>query len=219
LALRLRQAKNILATLLLSQGTPMLLAGDEFGRTQQGNNNAYCQDNEISWVNWDLWEKNESLVAFVQELCRLRRQYPILHRSRFLTGEYNGDLDIKDVTWINAAGIEMPQEAWADKAMHCFGMVLDGLTQATGIRRRATDQTVLIVFNAHHDVVEFTLPELRGRCEWTLGLDTNRAELDKSASPFKSQDKYAVTGRSLLLFVRQEPARPPYIATGASLGE
>jgi isoamylase len=203
-ALRLRQIKNILATLLLSQGTPMLLAGDEFGRTQRGNNNAYCQDNEISWLNWELKEKGKNLIAFVRQLTGLRHKYPILRRSRFLTGDYNEELDVKDVTWINASGAEMLDQAWDDDGMYCFGMVLDGLTQATGIRRRASDATVLIVFNAHHDMVEFSLPELRGACRWAREIDTNIAEPDEATALFSSGDNYAVTGRSLLLFARQE---------------
>ena len=182
----------------------MLLAGDEFGRTQRGNNNAYCQDNEISWLNWELKEKGENLIAFVRQLTGLRHKYPILRRSRFLTGDYNEELDVKDVTWINASGAEMLDQAWDDDGMYCFGMVLDGLTQATGIRRRASDATVLIVFNAHHDMVEFTLPELRGACRWAREIDTNIAESDEVTALFSSGDNYAVTGRSLLLFARQE---------------
>ena len=122
--------RNMLATLLLSQGTPMLLAGDEFGRTQQGNNNAYCQDNEISWVDWNLVEPGESLIRFVKKLTALRRHYPILRRSRFLSGEMNEELGIREITWINASGKQMEQEQWSDDAMLCFGMLLDGRAQA-----------------------------------------------------------------------------------------
>ncbi len=112
--LRERQIKNMLATLLLSRGTPMLLAGDEFGRTQGGNNNAYCQDNEISWLDWKLEEKGHNLVRFVSRLAALRRRLPILHRSRFLTAEWNEELAIKDVTWVKPDGSEMDQGAWDD---------------------------------------------------------------------------------------------------------
>ncbi len=111
-ALRERQIRNLLATLLLSQGTPMLLAGDEFGRTQQGNNNAYCQDSAISWLNWDLQEKGQGLIRFVRKLTALRHKYPILRRNRFFTGEHNAALDVKDVTWINANGAEMQAGDW-----------------------------------------------------------------------------------------------------------
>src|SRR6185437_9506672 len=99
-ALRARQRRNFLATLLLSQGTPMLLGGDEFARSQGGNNNAYCQDNEISWMNWEFSDEQQALIRFAQRLAALRHKYPILRRSRFFTGEYREDLDIKDLTWI-----------------------------------------------------------------------------------------------------------------------
>src|SRR5690606_11300771 len=113
-ALRKRQMKNLLATLLLSQGTPMLLAGDEFARTQRGNNNAYCQDNEISWVDWNHDDRARRLIDFVRKLTGLRQRYPILRRSRFLTGECNEELGMKDVTWIDATGDEMAQKHWDD---------------------------------------------------------------------------------------------------------
>src|SRR5271165_4287296 len=156
-ALRERQIKNVLATLLLSQGTPMLLAGDEFGRTQRGNNTAYCQDNEISWLDWGIEERGRSLTGFVQQLTQLRARYPILRRSRFLTGEYNEALAVRDITWINASGMEMRPEEWDDSNMRCFGMLMDGRAQPTGIRRRGEDATLLLVLNAHHDLMEFTL--------------------------------------------------------------
>ena len=119
-ALRGRRRRNLLATLLLSQGTPMLLAGDEFLRTQNGNNNAYCQDNEISWVNWDIGEEGQRLIRFVQKLTALRHKYPILRCNRFLTGVYNEELGVRDVTWINASGAEMKAEDWANVDMECL---------------------------------------------------------------------------------------------------
>jgi isoamylase len=149
----------MLATLLLSQGTPMMLAGDEFGRTQQGNNNAYCQDSEISWLDWSIGDKGAGLIRFVQKLTKLRHQYPILRRSRFLTGAYNEDLGVKDVTWINANGGEMQDQDWDETNMQCFGMLMDGRSQSSGIRQRGQDATMLLVMNAHSDVVGFKLPE------------------------------------------------------------
>ena len=198
-ALRDRQIRNFLATLLLSHGTPMLLAGDEFGRTQQGNNNAYCQDNEISWVDWDYGTRGESLIGFVGKLIELRRHYPILRRQRFLTGTLNEELGVKDVTWINASGCEMPDEAWGDGNNKCFGMLMDGRAQPTGVRKRGDDRTLLIVFNAYHDVVEFTLPESAGQAVWRRVLDTNIPE-DEGAALFETGQIYAVTGRSVLVF-------------------
>jgi isoamylase len=197
--LRKRQMKNMLATLLLSQGTPMLLAGDEFARTQQGNNNAYCQDNEISWVDWNRDDRAERLIRFVRKLTRLRHQYPTLHRARFLTGQYNEELEVKDVSWINANGEEMRQEHWDDANVRCFGMLLDGRAQPTGIRKRGEEATLLIVLNAWQDVVNFKLPEATGGSGWTLRADTNFP--DSTEEPqFAIGHVYEVTARSLLLF-------------------
>jgi isoamylase len=198
-ALRQRQIRNVLATLLLAQGTPMVLAGDEFARTQNGNNNAYCQDNEISWVNWDLLQKNQHLATFTRRLMRMRHKYPILRRNLFLTGQYNEELGVKDLTWINANGSEMEQEHWGDTNMRCFGMLLDGRAQVTGIRQRGKQATLLIVINDHHDLVEFTLPECPGGDTWSLLIDTN-IEDNSEKGCFKVGDSYEVTARSLLVF-------------------
>ena len=119
--LRERQKRNMLATLMLSQGLPMLLAGDEFGRTQGGNNNAYCQDNEISWVSWDLDEAGQSLQRFFIKLARIRRAFPILRRERFLTGAYNDELQIHELTWLTPSGTAMTPENWDDPVAKCMG--------------------------------------------------------------------------------------------------
>jgi isoamylase len=205
LALRRRQMRNLLATLLLSQGTPMLLAGDEFARTQRGNNNAYCQDDEISWVHWNLDDSAHAQIAFTTRLLALRHDYPIFRRSRFLTGEYNAELDVKDVTWIDASGVEMREETWKDDSTHCFGMMIDGRAQPTGIHQKGSDATVLIVFNAHYDVVAFTLPECAGGSTWALLIDTN-AEGPTARATFETGDAYETSAHSLLLFVLQAAA-------------
>jgi glycogen operon protein len=204
-ALRERQKRNLLATLLLSQGTPMLLAGDEFGRTQQGNNNAYCQDNEISWVNWEFGEDDAELLEFVRRLIAMRTSLPILRRSRFLTGEYNADLDVKDVRWLTPSATDMDEEQWQDPNARCFGMLMDGRAQASGIKRPSMDSTALLVLNAHHDVVNFTLPEGVGGNRWRCMLDTNVP--DNGSGVFHSGDEYEVTGRSVLLFVLEPESR------------
>src|SRR6202000_2238810 len=139
-ALRERQKRTFLSTLLLSQGTPMILAGDEFGRTQNGNNNAYCQDNDISWVNWDIDETGQSLIDFVKRIAELRRRFPILRRNRFLTEAQNEELDINELTWVNPGGGQMQQGDW-DAGPQCIGLMLDGRAQPTGIRRRGEDIT------------------------------------------------------------------------------
>jgi glycogen operon protein len=197
--LRLRQMRNFFATLLFAQGTPMIVAGDEFARTQNGNNNAYCQDSEIGWVNWDLDEDGEQLMKFVRRLTKLRLTYPMLRRGRFLVGTYNEDIGVKDVTWLDPQGNEMTQEQWEDGNGRALGMLLDGRAQPTGIRKRGDDATLLIIVNAHHDVVNFVLPEVPQGKHWTCLVDTNRPTLrDHEPLPFGGE--FMVTGRSFLLF-------------------
>jgi len=205
--LRRRQMRNILATMLLSQGTPMILAGDEFGRTQRGNNNAYCQDNEISWVDWTLRETNAELQRFVRKLCGLRHRYPILRRNLFLNGEYIEELEVRDVTWITPAGSQMVEEDWRDPAGRCFGMLLDGRAQTTGIRQRGKEATLLIVFNGHHDAINFTMPECTGGSSWSLLIDTNLPDFRECPS-FAIGAHYTATSRSVLLFVLEAEAGP-----------
>jgi glycogen operon protein len=177
----------------------MIVAGDEFGRTQGGNNNAYCQDNDISWVNWELSDEGRALTGFVQKLTTLRHTLPALRRGRFLTGEFDDAAGVHDVRWLNTTGRDLTPEQWADSSMRCFGLVIDGRARATGIRRPASDATLLLVFNSYHDVVNFTLPEISGSDDWSCLIDTNvpvREELPK----YSSGDVYQLTGRSLLLF-------------------
>jgi isoamylase len=141
----------------------------------------------------------------VQKLTKLRHKYPILRRNRFLTGDYNQDLGVKDVTWINANGAEMQAEDWGETNMQCFGMLLDGRSQATGIRHRGQDTTMLLVMNAHSDVVSFTLPECIDGQEWDLLVDTNIP--DEDGGNFAIGDQYGVTARSLLLFELRTDSR------------
>ncbi len=200
--IRRRSMRNIMATLILSQGTPMMLAGDEYGRTQGGNNNAYCQDNEISWLDWDIPDWGKSQLVLVQRLTRLRHKYPILRRGRFFTGQTIVGAEVKDVTWINASGAEMQGGDWGDPRMKCFGMLIDGRAQATGIRKPGEDVTMLLVLNAHHDLVNFTLPDCTNGKAWDLVLDTNVPEADSQES-FQIGEAYKVTGRSFLVFALQ----------------
>jgi glycogen operon protein len=201
-AVRERQIRNMLATLILSQGTPMLLAGDEFGRTQDGNNNAYCQDSEISWLDWDIAEKGQALIRFTRKLIELRHRYPMLRRARFLTGDYNEELGIKDVTWVNANGAEMQPDDWEDGSMKCFGMLMDGRAQVTGVRKRGQDAILLLVINGYAGVVDFTLPEVPEANGWVRLVDTNAPD-DTKQPEFAFGDTYQVTDRSVLLFVQR----------------
>jgi len=202
--LRFRQMRNFMATLVLAQGTPMLVAGDEFARTQHGNNNAYCQDSEIGWINWDLSERGKQLQAFVTRVIKLRMNYPILRRGRFFVGAYNEELGVKDVTWLAPNGEEMSEKNWHDPHARCLGMLLDGRAQPTGIRRSGADATLLMVVNSHHDVVNFRLPEVAQGSHWTCMLDTNRSEEPEDDEVFQFGDEFTVTHRSLVLFELQK---------------
>ena len=199
LELRERQKRNFLSTLFFSQGTPMLMAGDEFGRTQEGNNNAYCQDTPIGWVNWNIGPSGDALMRFTKKLIAVREALPLLRRSRFLTGEWNEELQLKEVRWLSPDGTDMTEEQWGDVNMHCFGLVIDGRAQSSGIRRPGSDATVLLIFNSYHDVVNFTLPEIAGSDQWACLIDTN-SPVQEQIQNFESNDEYVVTGRSLLLF-------------------
>ena len=214
--LRWRQMRNFMSTLLFSQGTPMIVAGDEFGRTQGGNNNAYCQDNEISWLDWDLDDERQKFLEFTRHVIHLRHSYPILRRGRFLVGDYNEELDVKDVSWFSPSGDEMSNEQWEDSNARCLGMLMDGRAQPTGIRKTGADSTLLLILNAHDDVVNFVLPEVARGSGWVCLVDTNRPlqqrceKLPVEQRPYEEElleerydfgHEYVVTNRSLLLFV------------------
>ncbi|SFM62291.1 glycogen debranching protein GlgX [Variovorax sp. OV329] len=200
LELRARQRRNLLATLILSQGTPMLLAGDEFGRTQGGNNNAYCQDNEISWVDWDLAQSDagRSLGDFTARLLALRASQPVLRRNRFLTGRYFDELGRKDCQWLTPAAQEIGPEQWQDPQTRSFALLLEGRAPASAISALAQDPSVLILFNAWHEAISFTLPAAPAG-DWRLRLDTTDPALGAD-SPAVSKE-YVVTGRSLVALV------------------
>ena len=199
-ALRERMIRNTLATLLLSRGTPMLLAGDEFGRTQDGNNNAYCQDSEISWLDWEIKDKGESLIRFVGKISRLRNRARVLHRARWLTARVDEDLGIKDVTWVAPDGSEMDEGNWSDGNARCFGVLLDGRARETGIRRRADDATVLLLINAHYEPVSFALPPVADGQEWIRLVDTANPDEKEGTGPFGFGDRCEITDRSLQVF-------------------
>ncbi len=197
--LRERQKRNFIATMMLSHGTPMLLAGDEFGHTQHGSNNAYAQDNEISWLSWlGITSQGRSLREFTRKVIAMRKAFPILYRGRFFVGAQNEELDVKDVTWLSPCGDEMTTENWHDGNARCFGMLLDGRAQESGIRRRGSDATLLLVYNAHFDMVNFTLPAVPEGKEWLGLIDTNQPDAQLATFPFGHD--YGVTGRSLVAF-------------------
>jgi len=200
-ALRQKQMRNFLVTLLLSQGLPMMVAGDEFHRTQKGNNNAYCQDNDISWIDWTLAEKNKSTLEFVRALNALRSKYAVLRRNRFLTGEFNEKLGVKDVTWIHPGGAEMNGDNWKDGGLRSIGMLLDGRAQITGVRQRASEATMLLIFNGHHQPGKFVLPPAVDGQGWRLLLDS--ADVSQQDRVYKPGETRDVADRSVSILLMQ----------------
>ncbi|MBB4130952.1 glycogen debranching protein GlgX [Xanthomonas sp. 3075] len=175
LQIRERQMKNLLATLLLSQGTPMMLAGDERAQSQGGNNNTYCQDNAITWLDWENDPTDGRLTEFVKALTQLRKRYPILSRGRFLNGQYNEEAGLRDLTWLNPGGSEMEEAHWNDTGARSVGLLLEGKAQTSGVKELANDATLLIVINAYHEGVTFTLPANDEPVYWKLVLSTDEA--------------------------------------------
>src|SRR5213083_3265717 len=173
-ALRERQKRNFLATLVLSQGVPMICSGDEIGRTQKGNNNAYCQDNELSWLDWNLDAGRKNLLTFTRFVTRLRRTHPAFRRRQFFCGRPIHGSEVKDLTWFRCDGKEMTQDDWTNPITRCFGLRLAGdAIQERDVRgRRIVDDTFLVMLNAHHGPMGFTLPAHRDGTQWETVLDT-----------------------------------------------
>jgi glycogen operon protein len=200
-ALRERQQRNFLATLCLSQGVPMLSGGDELGRTQQGNNNAWCQDNELSWFDWELDERREQLLAFTRRLVALRRNHPVFHRSHFLTGTaQNGSLP--DAWWLRADGLRMTRRDWEREGAATLGVFLNGseIPDRTPGGEAVVDDSFLVLFNAHDAPVTFRLPAQRFGRVWELELST--ADPQAERRQVVARGEIVVEGRSLVVLRR-----------------
>ncbi|HEY7988334.1 MAG TPA: glycogen debranching protein GlgX [Lapillicoccus sp.] len=175
--LRLQQRRNFLTTLLLSQGVPMLAHGDEMGRTQLGNNNGYCQDNDLTWVDWDLDDDDAELLRFTRRLVQLRKDHPVFRRRRFFAGtaDHGGESDLGDIAWFMPNGKHMDGEAWRDGMARSLMVFLNGDAIPAPDRRGNTvhDDSFLVVFNAHDEAITFTLPEEEYGVEWYIEVDTS----------------------------------------------
>jgi glycogen operon protein len=202
LTLRERQKRNFLATLFFSQGVPMLLAGDEMGRTQQGNNNAYCQDNALSWVHWSLDHSRRALGAFVQEVLRVRQQHPTLQRRHFFQGRAIRGSEVKDLTWFRPDGKEMNEEDWLNPETRCFGLRLagDAIEEVDERGRPLVGDTLLMLFNAYWEPLPFILPAHRSKLRWELLLDTREATGKRRFQLLRGGRTYDLEARSLALF-------------------
>jgi isoamylase len=201
-ALRERQKRNFLATLFLSQGVPMLLAGDESGRTQRGNNNAYCQDNEISWLDWKLDRPRRELLEFTRFLLRFRDQHPVLTRRHFFQGRRIRGSEVKDLAWFRPDGKEMSDEDWNNSEIRCFGLRLagDAIEELDDRGNRIADDSLLILLNAHYEAIPFTLPAHRRKVRWEVVLDTCEPHLDrKKHRLMRGGENYDLKERALVI--------------------
>jgi len=207
-ALRARQKRNMLATLLLSQGVPMLVAGDEIGRTQHGNNNAYCQDSALSWLDWELDPERLKLRDFVRRMVHLRRTHPVFRRRHFFQGRPLHGSEAKDIVWLKPDGSEMTNEEWSQDFARCLGVYLAGsaLTEIDARGQRVVDDDFVVLFNAHHDSVPFRLPTKtlapHGDGRWQAIVDTARDDGLALDGIFDAESTYPLEGRSLVLLMR-----------------
>jgi glycogen operon protein len=207
--LRARQQRNFLATLLLSQGVPMINGGDEIGRTQNGNNNAYCQDNEISWFDWE--HMDEALLYFTRSLIDLRRKHRIFHRRRWFQGRPLHGTGVKDIAWFTPHGKEMTDEDWKAGFAKSLGVFLNGDAIATTdmLGERVTDDSYYIIFNAHHEPLQFTLPDSGFAQSWLKVLDSNepprKRDRRRGQEELAAGAKIQVAPRSIMLLERAEP--------------
>ncbi|MCO6440306.1 MAG: glycogen debranching protein GlgX [Nitrococcus mobilis] len=206
-ALRARQKRNLLATLLLSQGVPMLLAGDELGRSQQGNNNAYCQDNEISWMSWVLRPEDEELLAFVAQLIRIRKAHPLFRRRKFFVGKRG--IGKRDIAWLNPNGREMSEEEWQHTFARCLGVYLAGgaLDEQDAQGRRLTDDDFVLLLNAHHEPIPFTLPTAAWDTPWERLIDTADPTPGAATPRYEAASTYPLEARALVLLTARNPER------------
>lgn len=200
-SLRLQMQRNLLSTLFLSQGVPMLTMGDEYGRTQNGNNNAYCQDNEISWFDWNWTEDQRQLHAFTKNLIALRRENPIFHRRRFFDGQTIHDSDLGDILWVSPSGNEMTSEEWATTNTRSLGMILNGagMKEYDERGRLIKDDIFLLLLNGWWKTVPFTLPGVASYSRWEQLLDTHIPDIPTGEDAL-ANTVYNLGARSLTLF-------------------
>ncbi|HEU4655994.1 MAG TPA: glycogen debranching protein GlgX [Capillimicrobium sp.] len=202
--LRLRQQRNFLATLMLSIGTPMLLGGDEFGRTQHGNNNAWCQDSEISWYDWELDAEQERLLAFTRRLIRLRQEHPAFRRTNFLVGQDLEGEGLPDAWWFRPDGRRMTRRDWSREDAHVVGVFLNGeqLREVDRHGEPIVDDSWLLLFNAHYEDIAFTLPNERFGATWCSEIDTMHPDEAPGARRFEAREVVTVPSRSMLVLRR-----------------
>lgn len=205
LALRAQQRRNLMATMLLSQGVPMITNGDEFGRTQHGNNNAYCQDNEVSWVDWSLLDTHAELVDFTSALTAFRKAHPVLRRKRFFAGRpiRKGE-ELRDIAWFTPSGEEMTEQNWGDHFGKCVVVFLngEGIPDLDARGMRVVDDSFLMAFNGHDEDIQVTLPDASYGLEWTVVVDTVSGQVGDGQKPIVAAGQLNLAARSLVVLQR-----------------
>src|SRR6202023_2093462 len=200
-ALRAKQRRNLMASLLLSQGVPMVLGGDELSHTQGGNNNPYCQDTESSWLDWRLDEEQERFLEFTAQMIAFRRRHAVFSRRRFLQADAVTADGLKEIIWLTPEGIEMTETEWNQHFARCLGVYLAGaaIERSDKRGRPVTDNNFMLLFNAHHEEIPFVLPQfLRDKAWWTV-LDTSADTLPFEQRRHEAGTLYPLQGRSLAL--------------------
>jgi glycogen operon protein len=212
-ALRERQKRNLIATLFVSQGVPMLLAGDELSHTQQGNNNTYCQDNELTWLNWELDERKQQFLEFVRNVARIWREQPVFQRRKFFQGRSIRGSDIKDLSWIASDGTEMSDDDWNAGFVRSLGVRLAGdlIGDVDERGEPLVGDTLVLLLNAHHEPIPFVLPKAKDEHVWERVLDS--AAPEETATRLNPGEQYSLQPRSMAVFrtLQVEPAEqaPP----------
>jgi isoamylase len=207
LALRARQRRNLIATLLLSQGVPMLLAGDELGRTQRGNNNAYCQDNEISWLDWNPPPAEREFFEFVRHLATFRKAHPAFRRITFFQGRPSRAAGIKDIVWLTPEGKEMTDSEWSHDFARTLGMFMAGnaIAEDDARGRPIVDDDFILLLSSYNDVVPFMIPSLPNPSTWTVIVDTSYSDFRAvEHRRYLSGTRFPLQARSLALLRRAE---------------
>lgn len=204
LEFRSRQRRNFLVTLMLSQGMPMLLSGDELGRTQKGNNNPYCQDNEISWIDWSLQDKNADLLDFTRQLIYFRRQHPVFWRRKWFLGRAIHGSEVSDILWFNPNGAQMTEEQWKDGLTKAICIFLNGEEIPTMGKRgeRIFDDSFLILFNAHDKQIEFAIPPRLQNYEWVETINTDKPQFVEVGKRYRGKVSCSAIARSVIILRR-----------------
>lgn len=197
LSLRQQQIRNFLTTLLLSQGTPMILGGDEIGRSQQGNNNAYCQDNETSWLNWNLSDGNQNLMRFTRELIAFRKQHPVFRQNRWLQSKFIPGSGVGDFVWFHPHGGEIPEGQWHQTLVKASAVFLNG--ESVTVQEQTPDDHFLILFNSSAERVIFNIPSILQDRQWQLVLDTTQTQLLHNGKHYNPKQPIPVMARSMIV--------------------